>query len=52
MRMEKAKELLVAGVQVQEICQRLGYEDRPYFSGLFKKYCGMTPTCFRQMYEN
>ncbi|GGH57772.1 hypothetical protein GCM10008014_29720 [Paenibacillus silvae] len=52
LRMEKAKELLVAGVQVQEICQMLGYEDRPYFSGLFKKYCGMTPTHFRQMYEN
>ncbi|MCG7377234.1 response regulator [Paenibacillus sp. ACRSA] len=52
MRMEKAKELLVAGIQVQEICQMLGYEDRPYFSGLFKKYCGMTPTHFRQMYLN
>ncbi|WP_179033108.1 response regulator transcription factor [Paenibacillus kribbensis] len=50
MRMERAKELLIAGVQVQEISQMLGYEDRPYFSGLFKKYCGMTPTSFRQMY--
>ena len=36
LRMEKAKELLVAGVQVQEICQMLGYEDRPYFSGLLR----------------
>ncbi|PQP82417.1 DNA-binding response regulator [Paenibacillus sp. PCH8] len=52
LRMERAKDLLVAGVQVQEICQMLGYEDRPYFSGLFKKYCGMTPTRFRQMYLN
>ncbi|TKH40753.1 DNA-binding response regulator [Paenibacillus terrae] len=50
MRMERAKELLIAGVQVQEISLMLGYEDRPYFSGLFKKYCGMTPTSFRQMY--
>ncbi|WNS43757.1 helix-turn-helix domain-containing protein [Paenibacillus sp. MMS20-IR301] len=50
MRMERAKELLIAGAQVQEISLMLGYEDRPYFSGLFKKYCGMTPTAFRQKY--
>lgn len=50
MRMERAKELLIAGVQVQEISLMLGYEDRPYFSGLFKKHSGMTPTAFRQKY--
>ncbi|MFC6649231.1 helix-turn-helix domain-containing protein [Paenibacillus rhizoplanae] len=50
LRMERAKELLIAGAQVQEISLMLGYEDRPYFSGLFKKYCGLTPTAFRQKY--
>ncbi|WP_159888226.1 helix-turn-helix domain-containing protein [Paenibacillus puerhi] len=50
-RMEKAKELLIQGMQVQEISLQLGYEDRPYFSELFKRHTGMTPSEFRQLYE-
>ncbi|MFD0693373.1 helix-turn-helix domain-containing protein [Paenibacillus sp. GCM10027628] len=49
-RMERAKEMLISGMQVQEISLVLGYEDRPYFSELFKKHSGMTPTDFRQLY--
>lgn len=49
-RMERAKVLLIGGMQVQEISLALGYEDRPYFSELFKKHSGMTPSDFRQMY--
>jgi len=47
-RMERAKAMLLAGEQVQEITYALGYKDRPYFSELFKKHTGMTPTEFRQ----
>jgi two-component system response regulator YesN len=42
-RMEKAKERVLEGMQVQDIAISLGYEDRPYFTELFKKYTGMTP---------
>ncbi|MGM0882488.1 MAG: helix-turn-helix domain-containing protein [Bacillota bacterium] len=50
-RMEKAKELLLEGMQVQDITFELGYRDRPYFSELFKKHTGITPTEFRTKYE-
>ncbi|UQZ34011.1 DNA-binding response regulator [Paenibacillus sp. PK3_47] len=49
-RMEKAKELVLEGMQVQDIAISLGYEDRPYFTELFKRYTGMTPTDFRAKY--
>lgn len=51
-RMEKAKELLLEGMQVQDITFELGYRDRPYFSELFKKHTGMTPSEFRAKYES
>lgn len=51
-RMEKAKEMLIEGMQVQEISLAVGYEDRPYFSELFKRHTGMTPSEFRQLYGN
>ncbi|MNZ59164.1 HTH-type transcriptional regulator YesS [compost metagenome] len=50
-RMEKAKELLLEGNQVQDITYELGYKDRPYFTELFKKHTGLTPTEFRSKYE-
>lgn len=51
-RMEKAKELVLEGMQVQDIAGSLGYEDRPYFTELFKKHTGMTPTEFRMKYTS
>lgn len=51
-RMEKAKELLLEGMQVQDITFELGYRDRPYFTELFKKHTGLTPTEFRSKYES
>lgn len=50
-RMEKAKHLLLEGMQVQDITFELGYKDRPYFTELFKKHTGLTPTEFRARYE-
>lgn len=49
-RMERAKELVLEGMQIQDVATSLGYEDRPYFTELFKKYTGMTPTEFRTKY--
>ncbi|MGO4495240.1 response regulator [Paenibacillus sp. 2RAB27] len=48
-RMDKAKELLLgSNLKTYEIANQVGYQDEKYFSRLFKKKIGMTPTEFRQ----
>jgi two-component system response regulator YesN len=48
-RMEKAKELLkLSSLKTYEIAARVGYQDPHYFSMLFKKIIGDTPTEYRQ----
>ncbi|MNR67202.1 DNA-binding transcriptional regulator AraC [compost metagenome] len=47
--MERAKSMLIEDFQVQEIAQQLGYEHRRYFSEVFKKQTGLTPTEFKEM---
>ncbi len=43
-RVEKAKELLATGqYKIYEIANRVGYEDRRYFSEVFKKHTGLNP---------
>jgi two-component system, response regulator YesN len=47
--MEKAKELLLNGnnEKISEIAEQVGCGDNPqYFSQLFKKYAGMTPSAY------
>ncbi|NRQ51925.1 AraC family transcriptional regulator [Brevibacillus sp. HD1.4A] len=47
LRMEKAKELLSqTDATMQEVAASVGYHDVLYFSRLFKKHTGMTPTSF------
>ncbi|KRE83966.1 AraC family transcriptional regulator [Paenibacillus sp. Soil766] len=48
-KMERAKSMLIEDYQVQEIAQQLGYEHRRYFSEVFKKQTGLTPTEFKEM---
>lgn len=49
LRMEKAKELLnVSSLRSYEIAYAVGYSDPHYFSGVFKKHTGETPTDYRQ----
>lgn len=49
LRMGKAKELLRAtSLRSSEISSAVGYSDRHYFSYLFKKNTGMTPSEFRK----
>lgn len=47
-RIERAKEMLIEDYQVQEIAEALGYEHRRYFSEVFKKTTGQTPTEFKE----
>jgi two-component system response regulator YesN len=46
-----AQKMLLQGRQVQEIAGALGFEDRRYFTEVFKKITGMTPTEFMRRYE-
>lgn len=48
-RMKHARELLSQGnYSVKEVCLMSGYSDPNYFSRLFKKYEGVTPSEFRE----
>ena len=52
LRMNKAKELLrCAGMRSSEIAGEVGYKDAHYFSYLFKKTQGMTPSEYRKARE-
>lgn len=49
LRVEEAKRLLVeSGYSLKEICFEVGYRDPNYFSRVFKKTAGMTPSAFRR----
>lgn len=50
-RVEKAKELLrQPDLKTYEIAAKVGIEDSRYFSKVFKKYAGITPTEYRQQF--
>jgi two-component system response regulator YesN len=47
-KMERAKKLIRDGdIRIYEISELLGYKDIEYFSRLFKKYIGLSPTEYR-----
>ena len=53
LRMNKAKELLrCTGMRSSEIAGEIGYMDAHYFSYLFKKTQGMTPSDYRKARED
>jgi two-component system, response regulator YesN len=48
-RMKRAKELMEnPDVSVKEVCYTVGYKDPNYFSRVFKKYTGLTPSEYRK----
>jgi len=52
-RMEKAKELLrTTHYKNYEVAERVGYQDPRYFSQVFKKKVGVSPTEFRDAVAN
>ena len=49
LRMEKARELLLtSSLPIVEVAEQTGYTDYFYFSKLFKKIFGVSPTVFRK----
>lgn len=51
-RIERAAELLcVTDIPVREIAPRVGYSDANYFSKVFKRHIGMTPTEYRNQHK-
>ncbi|HEX7057984.1 MAG TPA: response regulator [Bacilli bacterium] len=49
-RIEKAKNLLAnSELSLKEITYQIGYNDPNYFSRVFKKVCGVSPTEYRKM---
>ncbi|MMZ69027.1 HTH-type transcriptional activator Btr [compost metagenome] len=47
-RMDMAKDLLSGSDKtIAQICLAVGYQERRYFSKVFQKYTGMTPSDFR-----
>ena len=49
LRMDRAKELLKdESLSMKEICAAIGYSDPNYFSRIFKKNIGLTPTEYRE----
>ncbi|PAB59515.1 response regulator transcription factor [Anaeromicrobium sediminis] len=43
-RIEKAKKMLKEGIQVKDVYRRVGYSDPNYFSRMFKKITGISPS--------
>ncbi|MGD0031214.1 response regulator [Paenibacillus illinoisensis] len=48
-RIEKAKALIMEGKYlIYEIAEMVGYQNVPYFSSIFKKYCGCSPSEYQK----
>ncbi|MBQ2609471.1 MAG: helix-turn-helix transcriptional regulator, partial [Butyrivibrio sp.] len=53
LRLGKAKELLKSSnLKSSQIATEIGYNDSHYFSYIFKKNVGMTPSEYRSQYQN
>ncbi len=53
LRLNKAKELLkTTNIKSSQIARDVGYNDAHYFSYIFKKNTGVTPSDYRSQYQN
>lgn len=47
-RMEKAKQLLLTGLEITAIANEVGYSNPSKFSAAFRRVCGCSPTDWRR----
>lgn len=47
-RIEKACEFLRQDIPISKVCGMVGYSDHSYFTKVFKKFTGMTPSSYRK----
>ena len=46
-RMERARESLINGISIKNVCARVGFSSQRYFCDRFKGYWGCTPSQLR-----
>lgn len=52
LRINKSKELLCSNAgSIQDVAEQVGYRDLKYFSRLFKKITGVSPSDYRKLYQ-
>ena len=52
LRINKAKELLSGDdLSVQDVAEMVGYQDLKYFSKLFKRITGVSPSDYKKLYR-
>jgi len=52
LRLNAARHMLETnGGTIDQICERVGYSNPAFFRMLFKRYIGMTPSCYRKNYS-
>jgi AraC-like DNA-binding protein len=49
-RVENAKQYLEQGDIISEVCNKVGFDSASSFTGLFKKYCNVTPSEYRRLH--
>lgn len=47
-RLTKSKHLLLEGLNINEVAEKVGFSSAAYFAAAFKKQFGITPTAFRK----
>lgn len=50
-RVDHAKLYLQEGMQASETCFAVGFDSVPSFTGLFKRYTGLTPAAWQKRYH-
>lgn len=48
-RIDKAKEFLSDGFTVEQVVEKIGFNDTNYFIKVFKKYVGITPSKYKKL---